>query len=60
MPQLKAKELHNSLMCLLEEAERCAWDDQNRLLNAQERVIELEQLADPNHDGYPYSDTTRT
>lgn len=61
---LKAKELqnamHKTVMNLLEEAERRAWDEKNRLQIAQDRIWELEQFADPDHDGHPYSDTLRT
>lgn len=44
----------------LHEIKQLFWENQNRLEVSEERVWLLEQLADPNNDGRPYSDTLRT
>jgi hypothetical protein len=53
----KAIELQNAVMNLLAEVERQAWNEQHNLQMYQERVWALEQVANPNDDGHPYSDT---
>jgi hypothetical protein len=52
-----AIKLHSVATRLLEEAEPQAWNDRQRMQSAEERVRELEQRADPDHDGRPYADT---
>lgn len=57
------EELENDLTAIrnrLNTLKLRVWEEKDQLAAAQERNWMLEQLADPNNDGHPYSDTLRT